>query len=41
MSIVGFIATGINITCAAINTIWSIYWIKRLEKSLQQDKESL
>lgn len=37
MSIVGIIATGINIACAAINTIWAIYWIKRLEKSLQEE----
>lgn len=38
MSIVGIIATVINIICTAINTIWAVYWIKRLEKSLQQDK---
>ena len=38
MCIVGFIATGINIACAVINSIWGIYWIKRLEKSLQQEE---
>lgn len=39
MTIVGIIATFLNILCALINTCWGIYWIKRLEKSQKEYNE--
>lgn len=30
------IATGINVVCACINTLWAFYWIKRLQETQEQ-----
>lgn len=39
MTIVGIIATILNVLCALINSGWALYWIKRLEKSQKEYNE--
>ena len=41
MSTIGYICTALNLLCAAINSAWGIYWIKRLEKSNEIEQDNL
>lgn len=41
MSTIGYICTVINVLCAISNAAWGIYWIKRLEKSNEIERDNL